>query len=121
VCDHYRSFKQRSEWLRKDLILVDELETYEKRLMAEWKTERAFLNENLTENSDEMEEQKAGKDLYRWSQKLNLYVRQDCTEQIIVRGSFHILADNLRVGWHPRYEELCAPQDDTKKEKEHKS
>jgi hypothetical protein len=104
VCDHYRSFGQRSEWIRKDLALVEELEQYDSRLIREWKVEFAFLAEELTDSTDAEAEKKAGRGLYRWSQRLEIHIRRDCTEPTISRGSFHLLADDLRVGWHPRFQ-----------------
>lgn len=48
VADYYRAFEQRSRWLREDLLLVGDLENYEKRLVEEW--ERAF--ERVKQNQD---------------------------------------------------------------------
>ena len=106
ICDHYKSARQRSEWVRKDLLLMDELEKYEGRLLNEWRTEFAFHDEEYSGVSGEEAAQKAGKELYRWSQQQGIHIRPDCTEPTIARGSFHILADDLRLGWHPRYREV---------------
>jgi hypothetical protein len=36
IREYFRAFEQRSRWLREDLLLVGELETYERRLIEEW-------------------------------------------------------------------------------------
>jgi hypothetical protein len=37
--------------------------------------------------------------------KLNVHIRPRCTEAFITRGSYHILANQLRLGWHISYKD----------------
>ena len=112
VIDYYRAFEQRSRWLREDLLLVGDLEQYEQKLVEEW--ERAF--ERIKQNvgvEEEPKKQVAGRAVYDWAQEANIYIRPQCREAYIHRGSFQLLADKLRVGWHPeflaRLEHLLSP------------
>jgi hypothetical protein len=53
--------------------------------------------------NDPEEEQKRreGRSLFNWvDTQANIYIRRRCTEPYVMRGSYHILANDLRVGWH---------------------
>jgi hypothetical protein len=113
VTDYYRAFEQRSRWLREDLLLVGDLEQYEKHLVEEW--ERAF--ERIKQNHEGEEEPKkavAGRAVFDWAESANIYIRPQCQQPYIHRGSFQILADKLKIGWHPefltRLEHLLSPE-----------
>lgn len=116
VTDYYRAFEQRSRWLREDLLLVGDLEQYETRLVEEW--ERAF--ERIKQNHEVDEESKkafAGRAVFDWAEDASIYIRPQCQEPYIHRGSFQILADKLKIGWHPeflnRLEHLLTPAEGT--------
>lgn len=102
IIDYYRAAEQRSRWVREDLLLVGDLEEYEQTLVDEW--ERAFERIVQTvELADEPEKQVAGRAVYDWARETALYIRPQCRESYIHRGSFQLLADKLRVGWHPEF------------------
>lgn len=112
VVDYYRAFEQRSRWLREDLLLVGDLEHYEKRIVEEW--ERAF--ERIKQNHeihDETKKAVVGREVFDWAQEANIFIRPQCQQPYIHRGSFQILADKLKIGWHPeflvRLEHLLSP------------
>lgn len=100
--DYYRAFKQRANWVRNDLLYVDELEKYEQRLIDEWEHVFAAMEDDLAEYNGATEEEKvkAGRDLFSDIEKKDIRIRPKCQEAFVMRGSFHILANQLRVGWH---------------------
>lgn len=116
ILDYYRAFEQRSEWARENLLISDEIEDYEDRLVDEWSRYRDVVFEELNENSAEEVLQRAGKELYNWADQVSgniesLRIRARVTEPYVTRGSFQILADAApepRVYWHPRFlDRLC--------------
>ena len=100
--DYYRAFKQRANWVRNDLLYVDELEKYEQRLIDEWEHVFAAMEDDLAEYNGATEEEKvkAGRVLFSDIEKKDIRIRPKCQEAFVMRGSFHILANQLRVGWH---------------------
>lgn len=100
INDYYRAFQQRSKWVREDLLLVGELETYERRLVDEWKRRFENVSENLGDDTPESAFQHEGRALFNAVEQLELNIRPRCNEPYVMRGSFHMLADQLRVGWH---------------------
>lgn len=100
IHDHNRAFSQRSRWLREDLVAGDELRRYETRLKDEW--ERLWLPE--TEEEEELSEAEAaerGRGVYRACEDAPIEpIRPKVSAPHIMRGSFHMLADELKIGWH---------------------
>ena len=108
IYDYYRAFKQRSSWAREQVLVAGEVEEYEKRLIDEWERYSDVIFEGLDDESAEQVLIAAGKELYKWAE-LNtdhLRIRERVSEPYVVRGNFHILANERpmpRVYWHPRF------------------
>ena len=108
IFDYYRAFKQRSSWARENVLSEGEVEEYEERLVDEWERYRDVIFEDLNDDSAESVLEKAGRELYKWAE-LNtdyLRIRERVSESYVVRGNFHILANQRplpSVYWHPRF------------------
>ena len=100
--DYYRAFRQRASWVRNDLLYVNELGQYEQRLIDEWEHAFAAMEETLSETNNATEEEKAkeGRQLFSEIEKRDIRIRPKCQEAFIMRGSYHILANQLKIGWH---------------------
>ena len=100
--DYYRAFRQRASWVRNDLLYVNELGQYEQRLIDEWEHAFAAMEETLSETNNATEEEKAkeGRQLFSNIEKRDIRIRPKCQEAFIMRGSYHILANQLKIGWH---------------------
>lgn len=108
IIDYYRAFEQRSSWARESLLVSDEMEDYEDLLVEEWGRYKSVIFEDLNDGSEEHILLKAGKELLRWAEfeTERLRIRERVTEPYVVRGAFHILANDHpspRVHWHPRF------------------
>ena len=109
ILDYYRAFEQRSAWARENLLVLDEMEEYEDRLVDEWSRYRDVVFEDLNEESADAVLLSAGRALYQWADIESgnigsLRIRERVTEPYVVRGGFHILANTRpfpRVYWHP--------------------
>ena len=113
IIDYYRAFEQRSSWARANLLVSDEIERYEDKLVEEWGRYKALVCENITADSQDEACINAGRELYRWAEQSTgqLRIREKVAEQYVVRGTFHILANSTpepRVHWHPRFLEKLA-------------
>lgn len=107
IIDYYRAFEQRSRWVREDLLIGDELEKYENRLVDEWERFKLAITDDYAEKRiPEPELRSIGRDIYNWMEQTADYkIRPNVTEPYVMRGSYHILADNHppRVWWHPKF------------------
>lgn len=100
--DYYRAFHQRANWVRNDLLFINELGKYEQRLIDEWEHCFAEMEDNLDEygRADEEDKIKEGRTLFSDIEDLDIRIRPKCQEAFVMRGSYHILANQLKVGWH---------------------
>jgi hypothetical protein len=120
--DHYRAFTQRSKWAKEHLLNFDEEVNYESRLMVGWKERFLIMAEGLLAGCDDPTLAKHGSKLYEWivteaPSKSQLWFRPDFQSEYMTKGSYHMLSDQLRVGWHPEYESRLAPPPPTSKGK----
>jgi hypothetical protein len=116
VQDYYRAYEQRSRWLRNSLLSLGEVQRYEGRLVREWELAFEGMKNEIGAAATEDEMRKAGRDVLSWAERANLSMRDSVTEPFVCRGSFHVLADDLRLGWHPEFKDriqaLLAPKED---------
>lgn len=105
VRDYYRAFEQRSRWVREELVHVGELGRYERRLREEWQSLFDRMEDDLGSDAAENARQKAAQQLYAWVEDACFPIRPKVQERSLTQGSFHMLADDMKVGWHPQFRE----------------
>ena len=103
VRDYLRAFTQRSRWSRDGLLLVGELEKYEQRLIEEWELVFERMIEEVGTEAAEEEKLRVAKEIYAWVESADFHIRPECNEPFVTRGSYQLLSDNCRVGWHPDF------------------
>lgn len=109
VYDHNRAFLQRSRWQREQLLKIDELEDYDRRLLEEWRRVFTPLGEpsDLEDASDADAKRRHARELYGELQKQALpEIRSEVRSGYLPHGSLHILSDRLQIGWHPEWIDL---------------
>lgn len=103
IYDHNRAFAQRSRWQRDQLVEVGELGRYDRELKEAW--ERYFLplgDNDETESVDEEAIRGQARERFGALDRSDLApIRRDVREGWIARGSLHVIADRLEIGWHP--------------------
>lgn len=107
VHDYYRAYEQRSRWAREHLLLDGEADHYDRNLHDAW--HRRFLTcmADVTEDCDDHTKRAQGREVFRWAREYQKPLRNR-DEIWLSSGSFQMLADEVRVGWHPYYETLLA-------------
>jgi hypothetical protein len=101
IRDYKRAYMQRARWTDDALVSSRELRRYEERLLDEWEHVSASAWENAS--SDDDGRVRAGFDVYDRIQSVDLWIRPNCQERFVSRGSYHMLANELKVGWHPDF------------------
>lgn len=109
IVDYYRAFEQRSRWAREDLLIGEELEQYESKLIDEWERfSLAVADSYGGRKLHEAEWSEIGRHIYDWTQQTaDFRLRPNVTEPYVMRGTYHILADRNPpvVWWHPKFVE----------------
>ena len=106
IRNYYRAFEHRSRWLREDLLYVGDLDRYEDRLIEEWDLLFQQMRDELGDDAAEDAKTSAAQDLYKWVETgTHHLIKPAVTEPAITRGTYQMLADDLRVGWHMEFRE----------------
>ncbi len=108
IRDYYRAFEQRSRWLRDDLLMVGDLKDYELRLVQEWELFFEARRDELGDSAADAQKEEAARKVLEWAEAACIPIRPAVTEPFVCRGSLHMLADRLQVGWHSEFRERLA-------------
>jgi len=105
ILDFYRAYVHRDRWAKDTLLRFNELDQYDERLQGEWERLCDDLWAALADASDD-EKAKLGRELFQRidsdaAREVVFFIRPRCTEPSISRGTFHKLADEGKVAWHP--------------------
>jgi hypothetical protein len=112
VTNSVKARKQRMEWSRKGLLNPGELNTYDEKLYDEWDF-HAGLEEMKPGSKIDI-----GTGIYAECQTKGLKpIRAQFKADYVARGSYHLLANKNKIGWHPDYLEL-SPIDEGEGENE---
>jgi hypothetical protein len=111
--DYYRAFTQRSQWTRKNLLFDGEVARFEKTLVEEWQPRFAVMCEKLNgAASEDSTVRQAGQELYHWVEEDARFPFRTISAKFLNVGSYHILANDLRLGWHRDYTTLVTKKDE---------
>jgi hypothetical protein len=106
IRNYYRAFEHRSRWLREELLYVGDLGRYEDRLVEEWDLMFQQMRDVLGADAAEEAKTRAAQNLYSWVETGTHHpIRPAVAEPAIARGTYQMLADDLRVGWHLEFRE----------------
>jgi hypothetical protein len=104
IYDHNRAFAQRSLWQRDRLLEVGELGRYDAELIEAWERFFVPLSDEPGEDITEEELKAAALNAFGELDQSNLApIRRDVRSGFVARGSLHVIADRLEIGWHPKW------------------
>lgn len=107
----YMASEQRSRWVREDLLINSELEEYDDTLTEEWAILFDQIQDDIADPANEEELIFSGKKVFKWVEhKADIPIRKFCTDSFITRGSYQILANQLKVGWHPQFKDRLSSE-----------
>ena len=105
VHDYYRAYEQRSRWAREHLFLDGEADRYDRGLRDAWYRRFLACTADVGEGCDDATREAQGRKVFRWAREYQKPLRNR-DEIWLSSGSFQMLADEARIGWHPNYETL---------------
>ncbi len=103
ISDYYRASRQKSKWLRKEVLFFDELNQYQEKLIDEWRRCYETMKEDLGETPTGDFKKERGRSLFNSIEQRDIRLRPNIAENYIMRGSYHDLSNRLLVGWHVDY------------------
>ena len=100
---YHRAFAQRAKWLEDGVLGPGQLSIWEGRLVDEWNHAYQQMLDEIAEEPDMTEVERAGRTLYNRQQASDRVKLLDSSDYFINRGTQHGLADVPRIGWHRDY------------------
>lgn len=104
VHDYLRSVTHRTNWSEDGDVIERSFDDFESSLDRAWKSQRSVVD--IEQKA--LAEAERGRLLYAKCQQLKVPLQGMDVPDFFVPGSFHTMADSLRVGWHPRFREAVA-------------
>ena len=104
--DYYRAFTQRSRWIRLSLLIDGEVNRFEQTLIEEWGPRFSRMCESFSPDSTDVALRRRGDELYFWVESEARFPFRTITSRFLNVGSYHMLANDLRIGWHRDYQAL---------------
>jgi hypothetical protein len=101
--DYYRAFTQRSRWTRQNLLFDGEVTKFEKTLVEEWQPRFHSMCGDLDIKAKAPTIRAAGQKLYHWVETEARFPFRTVAARFLNVGSYHMLANEVRVGWHRDY------------------
>jgi hypothetical protein len=102
INDYLRSRIERFEWSRRGLVSKTSFADFSNELLRIWrnsKTKIVIAHKNVTEVDK-------GKLLFTECMGVQQNLQGLSVPRYFLAGSFHTIADELLIGWHPRFEEI---------------
>lgn len=109
VNDFLRASIDRTEWARRGLITETSLDEFERELVVTWRNKQRKVSIGSSHVRAEHQGQLLYADCMDHSHPLDGLQ----TPQAFLRGSFHSIADDRKIGWHPDYTKFLADTDNT--------
>jgi hypothetical protein len=110
--DYYRAFAQRSQWTRQNLLFDGEVSKFERTLVEEWQPRFETMCDGLDGTAAETMVRQAGQELYHWVEAEARFPFRTISARFLNVGSYHILANDLKVGWHRDYDSFFSSEDE---------
>ncbi len=99
VHDYLRSATHRTNWSEGGDVIESSFDELESSLDRAWKSQKSVIDIEQRTLADA----DRGRLLYAKCQQLKIPLQGMDVPEFFVPGSFHTMADSLRVGWHPRF------------------
>jgi hypothetical protein len=83
--------------------MVGDLDRYERTLCEEWDLTFSRALDDIGPDAAEAAQEQMAKSIYSWVELACFPIQKNVDNPSICRGSLHMLANELRVGWHPQF------------------
>lgn len=108
ISNYRTTFEQRSKWIKDNLTDISEFEKFDKLLQRYWNEIFSLIRDD-SEGATDLELSKMGRDFYiqYFVRSVPPYrIRDRFQSDFFTRGSCHILSNEKKIGWHPKFDEL---------------
>lgn len=103
---YFRATNERSTWIENGEVSPDKLQVFDQELVEHWRFEFDNMYDDIQDWNDEGSLRHRGQEHLRTIEHIHITIDSIGLYHYLTYGSYHALADELVVGWHPRYQDL---------------
>lgn len=102
VSDYFRADTNRLRWIEQEIITADDMQDFEGRLYSSYEntSEKIMLVHSL------MSDEEKGRLIFNECQSMNITLANQTPPNRTIQGSYLVLSDEKRLGWHPQWVHL---------------
>ena len=99
INDFLRAASDRTIWAEQGLIDEGSLKSLAEELTSTWRNKKRRVTISFSDKPEHLQGQALYSDCIEHDTRLDNLL----TPKLFIRGSWHALADDLTIGWHPQY------------------
>lgn len=103
---YFRAANERSTWIANGEVSPDKLQVFDQELVERWRFEFDNMSDDIQDWNDEKSLRRMGQEHLRTIERIHVTIDSIGLHHYLTYGSYHALADELFVGWHPRFQDL---------------
>lgn len=108
VSDYMRTSADKTTWSEDGIFLQDDLDSWDNDLLRRFN----FIKNEVDITQKSAAEQEQGKLLYSRCSQVEMPFDGKTVPNHFIHGSYNILADQMKLGWHPQYVSLIKAEED---------
>lgn len=109
ILAYFRAVRERNTWLYQGEILPDRLRQYDRELIERWESEFEAMCCRIMNWADLDELRQKGLGHFQEIERIEVPIQTGWIYRYLTWGSYHALADELKVGWHPAFRSQILP------------
>lgn len=108
VTAYLKAKVNRQKWIEQELLDEDSAKDFEDKLISFWKTQKKTIDITYANYQDE----ERGQLIYNNCIAKSQLIKNQDPPSATVAGTYHLLANSLTMGWHPKWKEtFITPKD----------
>lgn len=102
VCDYFMAESDRYDWITRNLLHESSAEDFDSRLKSKWKNVCGEVKATMLRDGPEQK----GAAIYYKCRQYSTTIEGCKVEDHFIHGTYHLLADEPSIGWHPDWSKL---------------
>jgi hypothetical protein len=103
ISSYLRAIADKTHWAEEGILVKESFDEFDLSLEHRFTTAKDEIADTLSAH----DEQARGRALYRMCINTQFSIEEHSLLEYFVCGAYNSLADERRVGWHSKYEDLC--------------
>lgn len=108
VCDYYTAESDRYAWIERGMLHESSADEFDTRLKLKWKNVCGEVKATM----NHIDPEQKGAAVYFKCRQYETTIEGCAVEDYLIHGTYHLLADEPSIGWHPNWSKLITDDAD---------